>query len=193
MAGGISLGIETILVSKILKGDKDSFSSLVGIYQNQLYNFIYKLTYSKEDSEEILQDVFIKVYNNLYRYDSRYSFSTWIYRIAINTFKTSYRVKKRNSGCDYMDELSNDALIDFCSPDMLLESKESYLDIVRIINVLKEEQKIVFILRYVKNFSYKEIGEMIGLSPEAARMKAHRARNNLWDRLKESNKRRASL
>lgn len=187
--GGIELGIENLLVSNILKGDSESFPKLVHTYQNQLYNFIYKMTYSKEDTEEILQDVFIKVYNNLYRYDSRYSFSTWIYRIALNTFKTAYKKKKRKLMHVSIDDFDKDIISDFGSPDIVFEIKENYMDIVGIINKLKEEQKVILILRYIKDFSYKEIAEIVGITPEAARMKAHRAKTSLWDKFNELRKR----
>lgn len=183
------MGIENLLVSNILKGDSESFPKLVHTYQNQLYNFIYKMTYSKEDTEEILQDVFIKVYNNLYRYDSRYSFSTWIYRIALNTFKTAYNKKKRKLMYVSIDEFDKDIISNLGSPDIIFELKENYMDIVRIINKLKEEQKVILILRYIRDFSYNEIAEIVGITPEAARMKAHRAKNSLWDKFNELRRR----
>ena len=74
---------ESILISNTLNGDIQSFALLVQAYQGQLYNFIYKMTKSKEDTEDILQDVFVKVYNNLYKYNNNYRFSTWIYSITI--------------------------------------------------------------------------------------------------------------
>lgn len=184
------MSFETVWVSNILNGDAESFAKLVHEYQNQLYNFIYKLSYSREDTEEILQDVFIKVYNNLYKYDSTYSFSTWIYRIALNTFKTAYTAKKRHSNCIYIEDFAKDIVSNLGSPHMELEIKENYSEIVKLIDKLKEEQRIIFILKYIKNFSYKEIGEIVGITPEAARMKAHRARLALWESFDKLRKRR---
>jgi len=85
---------ESTLISNTLNGDIQSFALLVQAYQGQLYNFIYKMTKSKEDAEDILQDVFVKVYNNLYKYNKNYRFSTWIYTITVNTIKSTY--KKRS-------------------------------------------------------------------------------------------------
>lgn len=184
------MGVETVWVSKILKGDVDAFANLVGQYQSQLYNFIYKMSYSKEDTEEILQDVFIKVYNNLYKYDESYSFSTWIYRIALNTFKTLYKKKKRNMACMPLDDFAKDIISDIGCPDITFEKKENYTEIIKLINNLKEEQKIIFILKYIKDFTYKEIAEIVGITPEAARMKAHRAKLNLWEKFRKLKKRR---
>jgi len=85
---------ESTLISNTLNGDIQSFALLVQAYQGQLYNFIYKMTKSKEDTEDILQDVFVKVYNNLYKYNNNYRFSTWIYSITLNTIKSSLKKKK---------------------------------------------------------------------------------------------------
>ncbi len=88
---------ESILISNTLNGDIQSFALLVQAYQGQLYNFIYKMTKSKEDTEDILQDVFVKVYNNLYKYNNNYRFSTWIYSITLNTIKSSIKKKEHPS------------------------------------------------------------------------------------------------
>ena len=80
----------------------DAYSELVLKYKDRIFAFLLKMTLSKEDAEELLQEVFINVYKQLYRYDSNWSFSTWIYKIAANAFITSTR-KKHNSNCNVHD------------------------------------------------------------------------------------------
>ncbi|ADU75265.1 RNA polymerase sigma-70 factor (ECF subfamily) [Acetivibrio thermocellus AD2] len=170
---------ESTLISNTLNGDIQSFALLVQAYQGQLYNFIYKMTKSKEDTEDILQDVFVKVYNNLYKYNNNYRFSTWIYSITLNTIKSSLKKKKlRPSGCNIDDFIEEIPSFDD-SPELLIEVKEHYKEIIEIIDSLKEKQKTAFILRYIRDFSYKEIGKIMGISQEAAKMKVHRAKSIL--------------
>lgn len=85
------------LVKNTLNGDIDSFSQLIGSYQESLFNFLFRLTSCREDAEEVLQDVFIRVYNYLYKYDERWNFSTWIYKIAVNSFKDHYKKRRSTS------------------------------------------------------------------------------------------------
>jgi len=85
---------DEVLVRKVLEGDISSFTVLVKRYQDRLYSFLPKITYSKEDAEEILQDVFLRAYKYLYRYNEKWSFSTWIYKIAANTYKSGYKKRK---------------------------------------------------------------------------------------------------
>ncbi|HHV28131.1 RNA polymerase sigma factor [Acetivibrio mesophilus] len=174
---------ESILISNTLNGDIQSFALLVQAYQGQLYNFIYKMTKSKEDTEDILQDVFVKVYNNLYKYNNNYRFSTWIYSITLNTIKSS--IKKRNTRASsyYLDDLIEEIPSLENNPELLIEVKEHYREIIEVIDSLKEKQKTAFILRYIKDFSYKEIGKIMGISQDAAKMKVHRAKSSLAQKI----------
>ncbi len=180
---------DSILVANTLKGDIDSFSLLVQNYQNRLYSFLLKMTYSREDAEEILQEVFIRAYNYLYKYNSSLSFSSWIYRIAVNTFKTEYKKKKKNDFVDLHGEMPEDLCsIDHC-PETVYEMKEHYREIIGLVNSLKGEQKMAFLLKNVQGFSYKEVGEILGISAQAAKMRVQRAREALWIKFEEQRKR----
>ncbi len=174
---------ESTLISNTLNGDIQSFALLVQAYQGQLYNFIYKMTKSKEDAEDILQDVFVKVYNNLYKYNKNYRFSTWIYTITVNTIKSTYKKKKLRPTSHYIDDSLEEIPSMEDSPELLVEIKEHYKEIIEAIDSLKEKQKTAFILRYLKNFSYKEIGKIMGISQEAAKMKVHRAKSILAQKI----------
>jgi len=182
------LNRDSVLIENVLSGNTDSFSILVQCYQNQLYKFIYKLTVSKEDTEDILQEVFIRAYNNLYKYNNSWSFSTWLYNIAVNVFKTQYKKKKKSL------ESFDSEQIDYIScsisdcPDSAYEMKEQRELIVKLINGLKNDQKIALVLKHIQGFSYKEIADILEVSPEAAKMKVQRARKmilNKVDNMKE--------
>ncbi|KNY25577.1 RNA polymerase sigma factor [Pseudobacteroides cellulosolvens] len=176
---------DNVLIENVLDGNTDSFSILVQCYQDQLYKFIYKLTVSKEDTEDILQEVFIRVYNNLYKYNNRWNFSTWLYNIAVNVFKTHYKKKKKNP-----ENVNNEAIDDIsCSildyPDVAYEVKEQRLLIIKLINGLKDDQKIALVLKHVQGFSYKEIADILEVTPEAAKMKVQRAKQFICKKYNE--------
>jgi len=176
------------LINNILNGDMESFSLLVQAYQGQLYNFIYKMTNSKEDTEDILQEVFVKVYNNLYKYNDNFRFSTWIYSITVNTVKSSYKKKKCRPSSYFIDGLIEEISSSDNDPELIMEVKEHYTKIIEVIDGLKEKQKTAIILRFLKNFTYEEIGNIMGISQEAAKMKVHRAKTILAEKLKNMKK-----
>ncbi len=176
---------DNVLIENVLNGNADSFSILVQCYQDQLYKFIYKLTVSREDTEDILQEVFIRVYNNLYRYNSRWKFSTWLYNIAVNVFKTQYTKKKKDpesiDGVE-IDDISC-SIMDY--PDVAYEAKEQRLLIIKLIKGLKNDQKIALVLKHVQGFSYKEIADILEVTPEAAKMKVRRAKQIICKKFDE--------
>ncbi|MCX7746045.1 MAG: RNA polymerase sigma factor [Clostridia bacterium] len=181
-----TLDRDQALAAEILQGNTDAFSTLMKSYQERLYNFLLKLTSSREDSEEILQDVFVRVYNYLYKYNSNWNFSTWIYRITVNTFKDYYRKRKKRSAITYYDVVPDHPSPSNENPlETNFETRENYLQVVRLINALKEDQRIALILRHVQGFSYAEIASVLGVSPENAKMKVSRARQTVGEGFKK--------
>ncbi|HOM02996.1 MAG TPA: RNA polymerase sigma factor [Acetivibrio sp.] len=170
---------DNILVENTLKGNISSFEELMGLYQGKLFNFLLKMTASREDAEEITQEVFIKVYNNLYKYNNKWSFSTWIYRIAINTLRSQYRKVKNVKSVDYYTNVSELPANFSDYPELAYEMKERQREIIRLIDELKEDQKTALLLRCMQDFSFKEIGDILGISPEAAKMKIQRAKQTI--------------
>ena len=165
------------LVENTLKGDLDSFSFIVNKYQNQIYCFLIKLTSNKEDSEELLQDVFIRAYRYLYRFNSKYNFSTWIYKIAVNAFRDYYKKKKKHEIVQIqIEEVFCD---DVKSLEEEYEKKEVLREVLIAINTLKKGQKEALILKYIKGFNYREIGEVLKISSENAKVRVNRARKSL--------------
>mgnify|MGYP001281112422 CR=1 FL=1 len=182
---------DSMLVESTLKGNIDSFEELIALYQDKLLNFIAKMTASREDAEEITQEVFIKVYKNLYKYNNKWSFSTWIYRIAINTLRSEYRKVKNIKNVDYYTNVPDlpANIIDY--PDVAYEIKEQRVEIIKLIDQLKEDQKTALLLRCMQDFSFKEIGDILGISPEAAKMKIQRAKQTIcrkYEKLLEGGK-----
>jgi len=169
---------DDILVDKVLKGDSKAFEILIKKHQGMVYNYLYKMTLNKEDAEDMTQEVFIKAYNNLYSFEKKSNFSTWVFKIAINTLNSHFRKKK-----DY-DLNKDEVLMNIkCSekeiPEEALDLKEKRQEALKILEGLTLEQKNAIILKYIKGFSYKEIGEILGVNEDSAKMKVHRAKKKL--------------
>src|SRR5436309_12155569 len=81
------------LVTRILEGDRDRFAELVSRYQKRVINYVYRITHRYEDAHDMAQEIFVKVFMALDRYDPKYQFSTWLFRIAQNTAIDALRKK----------------------------------------------------------------------------------------------------
>ncbi len=170
---------ESAIVSSILKGDIGSFEILMSLYRNRIYSFLLKMSFSKEDAEDMTQEVFIRVYNNLYQYNSKWCFSTWIFKIAVNVFKSEYSKKKHRDSKKYTDVLNMPAASNIENPEAIFENTETKIEILQMLDSLKLDQRTALVLKYVQGFSYKEIGEILKMSPENAKVKVMRAKKAL--------------
>lgn len=170
---------ESAIVSSILNGDIGSFEMLMSLYRNRIYSFLLKMSFSKEDAEDMTQEVFIRVYNNLYQYNSKWCFSTWIFKIAVNVFKSEYSKKKSRDSKKYTDVLNMSAASNTENPEAIFENTETKIEILQMLKSLKIDQRTALVLKYVQGFSYKEIGEILKISPENAKVKVMRAKKAL--------------
>ena len=150
-----------------------AFGILVRKYQEQLYWVVRRLVIDHEDSNDIIQNVFIKVWNNLgtFREDSK--LYTWLYRIAINErlgFLNSKRMRIFVPFGDVEKQL-NQKLTD----DNYFESNEIQLLLQKAILTLPEKQRIVFNLRYYNEMPYEQMSEVLGTSVGALKASYHLA------------------
>src|SRR5438128_11062093 len=81
------------LVSRILGGDRDGFTQLVKRYEKRVVNYVYRITHRYEEAHDLAQEIFVKVFLALDRYDATYQFSTWLFRIAQNSAIDALRKK----------------------------------------------------------------------------------------------------
>src|SRR5213078_4930981 len=81
------------LVARILEGDRDRFTELVRRYEKRLINYVYRITHRYEEAHDLTQEIFVKVYLALDRYDPKYQFSTWLFRSAQNSAIDALRKK----------------------------------------------------------------------------------------------------
>ena len=166
---------DDILADRILKGESASFKILVERYQNLVFTIAFRITNNREEAEEVAQDVFMKVYRNLatFKWESR--FSSWLFRIAHNTALNKIKSKKQevelterhNTG-----EVQNEADGVF--------TKE-YLD--KAINMLEPEEATVITLFYLSEQTLDEIAQVLNIEANAAKVRLHRARKKLREKL----------
>jgi RNA polymerase sigma-70 factor, ECF subfamily len=153
------------IVQMVRRGDKELFQELVNRYQRKLFVYLYHLVSNKEETEDILQNVFAKVYLNLGKFNLRKKFSSWIYRIAHNEAVNSIKKRSRKKFVSWEDVLVKGDTLDLKtmekSPlDDWIE-KELKGEMQVALDKLQCQYREVLVLRYFLGKSYDEISEII--------------------------------
>jgi len=176
---------ENILIEKALKGDVQSFELIVRNYHMMVYTLAYRVLKSKEEAEELAQDVFMKVYSSLHKFSRKSKLSTWIYRITYNTSINKFKSQKRN-----IDTIEIDNSIEYnisYSPnahhDVSVEEKRKIIN--DSILKLSETERIIITLYYYEELPVKEIAEIVGISSQNVKVKLYRSRQKLMVELKD--------
>lgn len=173
---------EKTLINKILKGDLHSFKTLIERYENLVFCVIRRLLNKTEDVEDIAQEVFIKVHQNLARFNFEAKLSTWIAQIAYNTALNHLKKLNRESLTFYTKPVKDIFLSAEDLDQMLVKSDvAAYLD--KLIAQLPEQYRIVITLYHLKEFSYEEIETITGMPGGTVKSYLFRARKMLKEKL----------
>jgi RNA polymerase sigma-70 factor (ECF subfamily) len=162
--------IETEVVLRARRGDRAAFARIVELYQKPIFNYVLRMLGDREVAEEVTQDVFLRVHQNLHRFSFRAKFTTWLFRIAKNRALDELRSDPRRSFRAVLEE--NTVAVD----DAPVEQAETIDAIWRAVEELPAELKTCLLLRDVAGFSYAEIMEVADASLPTVKWRIYRAR-----------------
>lgn len=176
---------DSAVVSAFLGGEERAFQELVDRYQTRLLNFIYRTIGDRERSEDLVQEVFIRVYRHLHRFDRSKKFSTWIYTIASNLAKNELRNRSRNPLVLFQAIRKNwqddDRPLQFedhtTRPDDMYRKRHLRDLVEQSVERLPEHHRQVFVLRELEGKSYEEIAEITSCNLGTVKSRLNRARN----------------
>ena len=174
--------IDSVLIKKAKNGNKGAFSILVNKYYPRVYATLFSFTKSKEDSEDLSQQTFIKVWQQLDSFRGDSAFFTWVYRIAINLAKnfvasSGYKKQKINTSIEQAEiDISS-----FEDIESAVIHKQSLKEIKNFINTLPESLKTAFTLREVEGRSYEDISVITDTPIGTVRSRIFRARESIID------------
>jgi RNA polymerase sigma-70 factor (ECF subfamily) len=184
---------DVAFVRAVQGGDMAAFDQLVIKHKDKLFNMVYWLLGDYQEANDCAQEIFIKVFKSIKKFRFQSSFSTWLYRIAINTCKnriksSAFRWKKRmvsleNPESSKQDNRSYEIQNSSPSPENSLEKKEQIMLIQKAVNALPREQNRVVVLRDIQGLSYQEIVDITGLNLGTVKSRLSRARMELKNRL----------
>ena len=172
--------IDSVLIEKVKKGNKGAFNFLVNKYYPRVYASLFSFTKSKEDSEDLAQQTFIKVWQQIESFRGDSAFFTWIYRIAINLAKnfvvsSSYKKQKANTSIqDVAIEITS-----YENIESVLTHNQSMQEIKDFIKTMPESLKTAFTLRESEGKSYEEISIITNTPIGTVRSRIFRARESI--------------
>lgn len=170
------------LIDRFKDGDISGFEAIVLAYQDRIYNLCRYVLGNSRDAEDAAQEVFIKAYKNMKQFEPAASFSSWLYRIAVNTcidYKRKPSMESIFRTSAEGTELISEARSDLPSPESACESKETGDAIQKSLNLISKKLRTVIVLKEVEGLSYEEIAGVLEISVGTVKSRISRARDEL--------------
>lgn len=164
------------LLEMYRQGDKKhyAFNLLVRKYQKRLYWHIRKLVISHDDSDDILQNTFLKVWQGLDKFRNDAQLFTWLYRIATNEALSHISKEKRKYSAQSIDDNENH-IVNTLESDSFFDGDEIQIKLQKAILTLPKKQRLVFNMKYFDEMKYEEMSEILKTSTGALKASFHHA------------------
>ncbi|MCX6944196.1 MAG: sigma-70 family RNA polymerase sigma factor [Opitutales bacterium] len=190
------VAFDQVLVDRFKNGDQSAFDEMVSRYWDRIYAMVNQLLRNSQDAEEVTQDAFIRAHRGLVNFRGDSAFSTWLYQIATNLARNRYWYwwrRKRDKSVSFDAPVSADnstTLADLIpaeveTPDDITVTQEFIDRIAQGMEKLSAKHREILTLRNIKNLSYEEIADILGISVGTVKSRIARARESLWSKLGE--------
>lgn len=186
--------VDKMLIARFKSGDESAFEEMVIRYRDRIFARVFQLLKNRQDAEEVTQDAFMRAHKGLENFRGDSSFSTWLFQIATNLAHNKYWYwwrRKRDQSISLGQKLSDESestLVDILpaegeNPGETAVTQELVDRIAECMNYLTPKHKEILTLRNVKNLSYEEIADHLGISVGTVKSRIARARENLREKL----------
>ncbi|MCL5292096.1 MAG: sigma-70 family RNA polymerase sigma factor [Actinobacteria bacterium] len=177
--GDVTESTDAHLVGRVLEGDVHAFGELVLKYEDSLYNFCYRLSGRREETEDLAQETFIRAYRNLSRFDRTKKFSTWLFAIANNLAIDRWRA--RDPDALSIDEIppSIEPASSLGDPERETIGRELGENLEAALGKLPINYRTAIVLRHIEGLSYLELSEALGVAEGTIKTWLHRGRELL--------------
>jgi RNA polymerase sigma factor (sigma-70 family) len=177
---------DTEIISRVLKGEQNLFAALVERYQNYVFTLVLRFTDNRQDAEEISQDIFVKAYRSLADFRGDAKFSTWLYTIVRTSCITFLR--KRKLDLVSLDNEKARIQVESQASEYkanVIEKKSRQAMVNEAIQMLSADDAQVLTLFYKSEQSLEEMGIILGMEPNTVKVKLHRARQRLKEKMEK--------
>jgi len=173
------------LIEVILKKNREAYRELFDRYNRKLFVYILHLVGNREETEDILQNVFTKTYRNIKNFDQTRKFSSWIYRIAHNEAVNYLKRRNKRYTVSWEDVSTSKDKLDIASADMPVEEKWMHEEVTKEIHDAMEKlppkYKEILTMRYYQEYSYEKIGKIMNKPVNTVGTLINRAKKKLFD------------
>ena len=173
------------LVKKSQLGDKAAFEQLVIRHQDLVFSLAYKLTGNREMANDVAQEAFIRAWKAIEKFRGDSTFSTWIYRITVNTAWTLRKKAKKHITLNIDDTYEPIVIDEKKDPELVAINSDLSSVLINALDKIPIEQRIIVELKNIEGRSHKEIADYLGISVTAAKVRLHRAHQKLRQILEE--------
>lgn len=182
---------DTVLVELCREGDSAAMERLIIKYQNRIYNTILKICANVDDAAELTQETFVKIIENIDKFEGRSSFYTWAFRIAVNLTlnycKRNVRLgfKSLDAQSDESTQRTKKVLKEFLTdarspnPERVVQAKEIGELVITALMKLDDDQRTIIVLRDIEGMNYAHIAKVLNIELGTVKSRLSRARSNL--------------
>jgi len=173
------------------KGETDAFEVLVERHQKKMLNIAFRMMGDYDEACDVTQEAFVSAYKSIRKFKAEAKFSTWLYRIVVNSSKNRLKqlnvlAKREGISIDDTEEKRKEAIlsqsfINNSNPGTQMETREREAHVQKCITSLDEEYREVLVLRDIQGFSYEEIRDILKIPDGTVKSRLSRARNTLKD------------
>jgi len=178
------------LVEEVRGGDRDAFRDLVLRYEKKLYRVIHRFVHNDALAEDLVQETFIRIYENLDQFDVSRRFGPWLFQVGVNLTLDYLRKKKRRGTTSLFSEISSEKSLDPGAEDPR-EKQDVNEEVRRVLQEIPEKYRTVLVLRDLEHFTSAEVAAIMKRKEATIRWRLAEARNRfkeLWtERMKEAN------
>ena len=182
------MDVPNSVIEACKKGDPDGFADLIRLSNREVYGLAFRITGNPEDAADVAQDTYIKLLRSIKQFRGDSKFSTWLYRVTSSVAISHMRRKSRRTGLDSPMEVEDwQALPAPGSADPAVASQQNSLRerLDEALNQLPPAYRAVVVMKDVYGFSLAEVGDQLGITEGAAKVRLFRARQRLRDVLHE--------
>lgn len=177
---------EQKLISRVVKGDASAFNELLGMHEKKMYAVCLRICTNPEDAQDCLQEAMLRIYRSISSFKGQSSFSTWVYRIAMNTCLDELRKKKnkQTTSLDGLLDMGWSPSDDYDTPEHHTIAAQKRSAIQNAISDLPEDMRSAIVLRDIEGFSYEEISGMLGINVGTIKSRISRGREKLREKIR---------
>jgi RNA polymerase sigma-70 factor (ECF subfamily) len=168
---------DTDLIERCRTGDREAFQALLLEYEKPVFNAAYRMLNSRDDAQDVMQTVFLKVFENIDQFDPSRRFFSWIYRITLN--ESINWLGKSNR----LEPLTHETAFEGKGPEQEVESAKVSSDVQAALMTIKSDYRSVVVLKHFLGCSYMEISQVLDIPEKKVKSRLYTARQQLKDAL----------